>query len=51
MPQNKKGGSRSIRWGDPTLEEGSERGTRGSRHTTGIYGANAAGEAMPPIYC
>ena len=32
------------------LEKGSERGTRGSRHTTRIYGANAAGEVMPPIY-
>ena len=28
-----------------------ERGTIGSRHTTGIYGANAAGEEMPQIYC
>ena len=25
--QNEKGGSRYIRWGDPTLEKGSERGT------------------------
>ena len=33
------------------LEKGSERGTRGSRHRTGIYGANEAGEAMPPMYC
>ena len=49
--QNEKGGSRSIRWGDPTLAKGSERVTQGSRHTTGIYGANAAGKTMPPIYC
>ena len=48
---SKKGGSLSIRWGDPNLEKGLECGTRGSRHTTRIYGANAAGEAMPPIYC
>ena len=49
--KNEKGGSRSIRWGNPTLAKGSERGTRGLRHTTGISGANSAGEAMPPIYC
>ena len=49
--QNEKGGSRSIRWGDPTLAKGSESGTQGLRHTTGIYGANTVGEAMPPIYC
>ena len=49
--QNERGGSRSIRWGDPILEKGSERGTQGSRHTTVIYGANTAGEAMPPVYC
>ena len=30
---------------------GTEKSTRGSRHTTGIYGANAAGEVMPPLYC
>ena len=28
-----------------------ERSTRGSRHTTGIYGSSAAGEVMPPLYC
>ena len=49
--QNENGGSRSIRWGDPTLAKISERGTRGIRHTPGIYGANAAGKTMPPIYC
>ena len=48
--QNEKGGSRSIRWGDPNLAKGSERGTQGLRNTTGIYCANATGEAMPPIY-
>ena len=49
--ENDGGGSRSVRWGDPTLGKGTERGTRGSRHTTGIYGSSAAGEAMPPVYC
>ena len=49
--ENDKGGSRSVRWGDLKLGKGTERGTRGSRHTTGIYGSNAAGEAMPPVYC
>ena len=69
-------GSRSVRLGDPKLTKGTEKSTRGSRHTTGvnffviyflfvfishyiflliymtgIYGSNAAGEVMPPIYC
>ena len=39
-----------MRWGSPTLEKGLERGNRGLRHTTGIYGVSAAGGAMPPIY-
>ena len=46
-----KGGSRSLRWGDPSLPKGTERGTRGSRHTTGIYGTAANGEVYPPVYC
>ena len=41
--QNENGGSRSIRWGDPTLAKISERGTRGFRHTTGIFDTNAVG--------
>ena len=49
--ENDSSGSRSLRWGEPTLGKGTERGTRGSRHTTGIYGTDAAGEAMHPVYC
>ena len=30
-----KGGSRSVRWGDPKLAKGTEKSTRGARHTTG----------------
>ena len=48
--RNEKGGLQSIRWGDSTLAKYSECGTRESRHTNRIYGANAAGEAMPPIH-
>ena len=48
--QHDKGGSRSLCWGDPSLPKGSNSGCHASRHTTGIYGANAAGEALPPIY-
>ena len=33
--QNENGVSQSIRWGDPNLEKGSERGTQGLRNTTG----------------
>ena len=47
---NDKGVSRSVRWGSPNLTGDTTKGTRGSRHTTGTYGFNAAGEAMPPIY-
>ena len=47
--QNEKEGSQSIIWGDPTLAKFSDSGTQGSRHTTVRYGANAAGEAIPPI--
>ena len=37
---HERGGTRSIRWGDPTLPKGTEQATRGSRHTTGIYGTD-----------
>ena len=49
--QNDKGGSRAIQWGDSSLPKGTNVGCRGSHHTTGIYGANTAGEPMPPVYC
>ena len=49
--QNEKGGSRSIRWGDHILPKGSESGTQGLGHTTGIYSSNTTSEAMPTIYC
>ena len=39
-----RGGSRSKSYGDPNLPPGSTRGTRGARHTTGIYATSAAGE-------
>ena len=48
---HERGGTRSIRWSDPTLPKGTVQATRGSHHTTGIYGATAAGEVMPPVYC
>ena len=48
---NDKGGSRSVRWGDPNLTGGTTKGTRRYCHTTGIYGSNTAGEDMPPICC
>ena len=32
-----KGGSRSVRWGDPKLAKGTEKSTRGARHTTGNF--------------
>ena len=44
------GGSRSVRWDDPVLGKVIERRTSGSRHTTCVYGPNASGEAMSPVY-
>ena len=46
-----RGGSRALRWGDKSLPLGTERSTRGNRHTTGIYAADAGGEILPPVYC
>ena len=48
---NDKGGSQSVRWGDPNLTGCTTKGTRESRHTTGIYGSNADGKDMSPIDC
>ena len=38
-----KGGSRSISYGCNNNGRKSRRGTRGSRHTTGVYTINAGG--------
>ena len=46
-----RGGSRALRWGDKALPLGTERSTRGNRHTTSIYAADAGGEILPPVYC
>ena len=40
-----------MRWVDPKYAKGTEKSTRGSGHTTVIYGSNTAVEVMPPIYC
>ena len=45
-----KGGSRSISFGCNTDGRKSRRGTRGCRHTTGVYAINAGGETLPPLY-
>ena len=41
--KHNKGGSRYLCWGDPSLPEVSNDGYHANIHTTGIYGANAAG--------
>ena len=48
--QYDKGGNRALRYGDSSLPKGKNKGTRGSSHTTGIYGSTAAGTAMPPCF-
>ena len=45
-----KGGSRQQRWADPSFPRAGERTTISSRHTTGAYSVNLAGEALPPLY-
>ena len=45
-----RGGPRSVVYHNPKLQRGSQRGVKSSRHVTGVYATNAAGEALPPMY-
>ena len=45
-----RGGNRALRWGDPRLPQGSQKGTRSNTHTTRIYGSTANGTPMPPVF-
>ena len=45
-----RAGSRSKTYGNDQYCRQGQRGTRGSRHTTGVYCFNAAGESLPPLY-
>ena len=45
-----RGGSRSISYGCDTDNRQGRRGTRGSRHISGVYTFNAFGEVLPPLF-
>jgi hypothetical protein len=45
-----QGGPRSVIYYNPNLQRGCKRGVKASRHVTGVYATNAAGEALPPMY-
>ena len=45
-----RGGPRSVVYHNCNLQRGSRRGVKSSRHVTGVYATNAAGESLPPMY-
>ena len=45
-----RGGSRSISYGCNKDGRKGRRGTRGYRHTTGVYATNTGGKVLPPFY-
>ena len=45
-----RGGSRSISYGFDNDNIQGRRGTRGSRHITGVYSFNTFGETSPPLF-
>ena len=45
-----RGGPRAVMYHNPSLQRGSKRGVKSSRHVTGVYATNAAGESLPPMY-
>jgi hypothetical protein len=45
-----RGGTRSLMYHNPCYQRGSKRGVKSSRHVTGVYATNEAGESLPPMY-
>ncbi len=45
-----RGGTRSLMYHNPRYQRGSKRGVKSSRHVTGVYATNAAGESLPLMY-
>ena len=45
-----KSGPRAITYHNPALQRAGKRAVKSSRHVTGVYASNAAGEALPPMY-
>ena len=48
--EDDKGGPRARTYTNPHLPRPGGSSTRGSRHTTGVYGTSALGETLPPLY-
>jgi hypothetical protein len=45
-----KGGPRAVTYFNPVFQRGATRGVKTSRHVTGAYATNLAGEVLPPFY-
>ena len=45
-----RSGPRAVTYHNPSLQRGSKRGVKSSRHVTGVYATNSAGESLPPMY-
>jgi hypothetical protein len=45
-----KAGTRALKYHNPSLQRGPHCQVKSSRHVTGVYATNAAGEALPPMY-
>jgi hypothetical protein len=45
-----KSGPRAVIYHNPNLQRGGKRAVKNSRHVTGVYATNAAGESIPPMY-
>ena len=47
--KEKKGGSTTVRYTNPSFSCAGDRVTKSSRHTTGVYSTNTL-EVFPPLY-
>ena len=45
-----RGGPRAVMYHNPKYQRGCRRSVKSSRHVTGVYATNAAGEVLPPMY-
>ena len=45
-----KGGPRAVTYFDTSYQRGAQRNIKSSRHVTGAYATNSAGEVLPPFY-
>ena len=45
-----RGGPRAVMYHNPQYQRGCRRSVKSSRHVTGVYATNAAGEVLPPMY-